>query len=281
MLLMALAALALSAMSALAKFAAASLPSTEVVFYRSLVATGILLGIHLGLGARRGALAGQPANRPWLVARGLLGALGLMCFFYALSGLSVADAMLLNLCSPIWVLFLAGPLLGERTRAMQWALVPPTLAGAVLVIRPDLAVSNWYGLAGLASSVLASGALVCVRRITRAEPAHVVVMYFSIASVLVSAPFVLPELHSPDAWTWLALVGVAVFSVIFQLLMTAAFRFSTAGQGAMVLYLGPVLAVAWDALLFDHLPGWTSLAGATLIIGSLIGLHYAGRRAVG
>lgn len=272
MLLMATAALALSAMTALAKFATQSLPSSEVVFFRSLIAAGLLLGVHLARGRAAGPLLGHRPNRPWLILRGLLGGSALLLFFYGLSGLATADAMLLNKVSPVWILLLGAPLLGERIRPVELLVAPLALAGAALVIRPDLEFTTWYGLAALGSSLLAAGAHLCVRKVTRNEQGHVVVLYFAVAATAFSAPLMLPAFAWPDAWTWLALLGVGVLSVIFQLLLTAAYRYDNAGRVAMAGYLGPVFAGVWDAVFWHHLPDWVTLLGAGLILGSLIAL---------
>ncbi len=275
LLLMATAALMFSIMSALAKYASVTLPSAEVVFYRSLIATLGMLMIHL-LRSERGPLLGHQHGP--LVLRGLFGATALLLYFYSLSGpeLAVADALLLNQCSPLFVLFLAVPFLGESIRPIQYLLVTLAMAGALLVIRPDLEVLNWHGLAAFGSAALAGAAYVCVRKVTRREQAHVVVLYFSVISVATSIPFMLPGYVWPAGSTWLALAAIGVLSVVAQLLLTYAYRYDRAGRVAMAGYLGPVFAALWDALFWDRLPGWMTMLGAALIIGSLIMLYRSG-----
>ncbi len=270
---MATAALLFSIMSALAKYACVTLPSSEVVFYRGLIATLGLLAIHFSRSGR-GPLLGHQRGK--LLLRGLFGSAALLLYFYSLSGLAVADALLLNQCSPLFVLFLAVPFLGESIRPVQYCLAALALAGAVLVIRPDLEVLNWYGLSAFGSAALAGSAYVCVRKITRSEQAHVVVLYFSVISMASAIPLMLPDYAWPDGSTWLALAAIGVLSVAAQLLLTSAYRYDRAGRVAMAGYLGPVFAALWDALFWDRLPGWMTMLGAALIIGSLILLHRSG-----
>jgi len=268
LVLMALAALCFSLMSALAKVAAASLPSSEVVFFRSLLTTVALLGWHHARGG--GPLLGT--HRGLLLLRGGLGAAALLLYFYALTGLAVADAMLLNQCSPLFVLFLAVPFLGEAIRRGQLLVVPVTVAGVLLVIRPDFQVVNWAGLAGIASAALAGGAYVVVRRLSQVEPAHRIILYFAAISTVAAVPLMGSGFRWPDGPTWAALVGVAAFAVAAQFLLTAAYRVDRAGRVAMAGYLGPVFAGLWDLWLWDRVPPWTTALGALLIVGSLIEL---------
>ena len=273
---MSMGALVLSAMSALAKFAASSLPSSEVVFFRSLIASVMLVAWHLNLvrtGRNTGPLPGHKVNRLWLVLRGVFGATALLLFFYGLSGLATADAMLLNICSPVWILLLGLPVLNERISPVALAMVPVTLLGAGLIIKPDFAMVNWAGLAAFASSILAALAHLCVRKVTRGEQAHVVILYFAFTATAVSFPLMFDSYVHPGPWTWIALFGVGTLSVIYQFLLTTAYRYGAAGTIAMAGYLGPVFAGVWDAIFWKHLPDWLTLVGASLIIGSLLQLN--------
>lgn len=275
MLLMAFAALLFAGMSALAKLAAQQVPSSEVVFFRSLLASLILLAIH---GSRRQAGPWLGKRRGLLLLRGTFGAAGLLLYFYALDGLAVADAMLLNQCSPLFVLFLAVPFLGEKLRWVQILVVPFTAAGVLLVLRPDLDLVNPYGLAGFASAALAGSAYVCVRKLTRTEPSETIILYFAVLSTAISAPLMFADFRWPDGATWLFLAGVGLLSVGAQLLLTAAYRREKAGRVAMVGTIGPVFAGLLDLAIWNRLPDWPVLLGAFLILGSLLALHRQGRR---
>ncbi len=270
MLLMAFAALLFAGMSALAKLAAQQVSSSEVVFFRSLFASLILLSIH---GSRRHAGPWLGTRRGLLLLRGTFGAAGLLLYFYALDGLAVADAMLLNQCSPLFVLFLAMPFLGEKLRWVQILVVPFTAAGVLLVIRPDLDLVNPYGLAGFASAAFAGSAYVCVRKLTRTELSETIILYFAVLSTFISAPLMLTDFRWPDGVTWLALLGVGLLSVGAQLLLTAAYRREKAGRVAMVGTIGPVFAGVLDLAIWNRLPDWPVLLGAILILGSLLALH--------
>ncbi|HOX45288.1 MAG TPA: DMT family transporter [Myxococcota bacterium] len=279
MLLMALSALLFSGMAALAKVAAQRIPPAEVVLFRSLLGALLLLAWHLGRGGRLGELRGQ--QRGLLALRGLLGGLAVLLYFYGLTGLRVADGMLLNSCAPLFVLALSAPLLGERVSRAQLLAVPPSVAGVALVLKPSLSLVNWPGLAALASAALAAGAYICVRKLARTERALVVVLYYTLASALLAAPVAALGWRSPDGPTWLALLGVAALGVAAQLVLTAAYRYDTAGRVSMVGYLGPLFGAGWDLGLWGAAPDPWSALGAALVIGSLVWIHLRARQAPG
>jgi drug/metabolite transporter (DMT)-like permease len=279
MLLMGLSALLFSGMAALAKLAAQRVPSAEVVLFRSLLGALLLVAWHLGRGGRPGELRGKQRGLLWL--RGLFGGGAVLLYFYGLAGLRVADGMLLNSCAPLFVLALSAPLLGERVSRGQLPAVPLSVLGVILVLKPSLAVVNWPGVASLASAALAAGAYICVRKLARAERALVVVLYYTLASALLSAPVAAFGFTWPDGPTWLALLGVAALGVAAQLLLTAAYRHDTAGRVSMVGYLGPVFGAGWDMALWGAAPDPWSALGAALVIGSLVWIHAQGRQAPG
>jgi drug/metabolite transporter (DMT)-like permease len=274
--LMGLSALLFSGMSALAKLASAALPPSEVVLFRGLMATALLLGWHFARGGRPAGLVGH--HRGLLLLRGVSGALALLLYFFALSGMPVADASLLNNCAPLFVILLAAPFLGERLPRRQLVAVPVILAGVALVIRPSLEFLNWYGLAAFASAALAAVAYLCVRRITRQENPLVVVLWFNAVVVLLAAPLAAPGFVGPSGREWLILAGVALLSVLAQVLLTLAYRHDQAGRVSLVGYLGPVFGALWDLALWGVLPRAWTLLGAGLILVALVWLHEQGRR---
>lgn len=271
--LMALAVLLFSFVAALAKFAAETLPAAEVVFFRSGINTLILLCIHF-CRPSQGPLLGR--NKRLLVLRGVLGAVALNFWFFALSKIPVADAMLIFLAAPVFVLPIAYLWLRERPSRRQLLMIPVVLAGVLLVIRPGFDVVNLGGLAALACALFSGGSHVTIRRLA-AEDAHTVVLYFSVFATLSSAPLMLPGFSWPTGLVLWALLAVGVLSVAAQLLMTVAYKRDQAGRVVMINYLGVVFAGVWDFVFFAHLPGWMTVVGAVLIVGALMGL----RRGVG
>jgi drug/metabolite transporter (DMT)-like permease len=278
LVLMTLSALFFSLMSWLAKVAQSELPVIEVVFFRSFIAALVLLEIR-----RRRIKPGDPfwgRQKRLLFIRGVLGTISLILYFYALDGLPVADAMLLNQCSPIFVLFLAGYFLAEPIRLDQLAILPVTLAGIALILEPQFAAFGVHGLAGLGSALVAAGVYVCIRKMSGSEATEVIVLYFTASASLFSLPAMLVDFVLPSPTSWLVLVGVGLLSVAAQLFMTAAFRFDRAGRVAMGGAMGPVFAALWDFIYWRRVPGWSTVLGAALILGSLMLLDLVRRREV-
>lgn len=262
-LLLAGAMVSFSAMAALAKATSPGIPFVETVFFRGVVGLPVLLFLarreNIGLAGRRKGL---------LLLRAFFGTVALFLLFYAVTVIPVANALLLNQATPIFVLPLSALVLRERITWKKAGLVFLALFGATLVIRPsgDLA-SIASGLA-LGSALFAAGAYVTVRLLTRTEHTLAIVYWFVWVSTLASALPMAAVFVVPTLYELALLLGVGVFATSGQVLLTMAYRRGEAGRLSVIGSFGAVLGAVWDALVWGHLPDLLTIVGAVLVIGS-------------
>lgn len=250
-----------SASSALAKVASDTVPYAEIIFVRGLVGLAILLPLAW---KSRISLAG--VRRGLLILRALCGTAAMFLYFYALSSLPVADTMLLNQTTPVFVLPLAALVLKERITWRHAVLVAVALAGVTVVIRPTGDISSIAGGIALISALFAACAYVVVRKLAATDHPITIVFWLTCVTVLASAPVMLPSLVIPDSRTLVILVAVGLVGTLGQLLLTTAYRFGEAGRLAVIGSFGAILGVFWDLMLWGHLPDmWTALGGVTVI----------------
>ena len=274
LLLASLAALSFAAMSAALKAAMRDGATLgHAVFYRSLV-TALLAAAFVV--AARVPVRGLPVRL--LLVRSLLGGSAMVLGFYAVSGLPLGDAEVLRRTSPVFVVLLAWPILGEKPGRARVVLVLAAMLGTALVVRPSFDLSPLPAAAGLASGALGAGAYLCLRHLTKETPVTLMVLFFTGFVSLASAPFALAEPLS-DAALLVPLLGAGATGTLGQLFMTHAYRYAPAGIVATVGYLAVVFATAFGFLLFGHVPAPMSVAGAVLVAFScvLITLSRGGR----
>ncbi len=271
---MAGAAFFFSVMSLLVKIAGQRLPTQEVVLARSSV--GALLSWAV-LRARGVSVLGN--RRGLLLVRALLGYGGLSCFFYALAHLPLADATVIQYTNPVFTALLAAALLSERLRPRHISLTLVSLAGVVLMTRPDFLFGGLgerldVAAAGIAllGAVLSAGAYVAVRKLGATEDPLVIVFYFAALSTLGALPLTAAAPVMPTAAEWAALAGIGVVTQIAQVLMTKGLRLETAGRAMSVGYMQIVFAAAWGVLFFAEIPDLWGLAGALLIVAGTFGI---------
>lgn len=267
---MAAAALFFSLMSLLVKMAGRRLPVPEIVLARSIL-TFFLTWAYL---ARRGIPLGG-RRRGLLALRGLLGFGALLCFFYAVVHLPLAEATVIQYMNPLFAAIMAALLLGERLELRDGAYVAASFAGVLIVARPAVLFgSGAEGLdpvavgAALLGAVLSAAAYVAVRALTRTEEPLVIVLYFAAVSMVGSVPLAALDAAWPRGPEWLILLGVGLATQLGQVSLTKGLREEPTGRALGVGYVQIVFAGVWGLVFFAELPDGWSLAGFLLIIAS-------------
>ncbi|MDZ7830065.1 MAG: DMT family transporter [Halofilum sp. (in: g-proteobacteria)] len=234
-------------MGAAVKAVSAELPTAMIVFFRSLV--GLVLFLPLVLRRRPSGLWPTPGTLRFHFLRAGLGVTAMACFFHALAHLPLADGMLLKMTAPMFMPVIA--ILWLLERPSRWALwaVPVGLAGVWLVLDPTGKVET-AALVGLAGGLLAAGAKVSVRRLTRTEPATRVVFWFALLTTLVAAPFAAWQWQMPGSTAWLLLVAIGLCANAGQWFLSRGYGAASPGQiGPVHVFFGGVRRAVRRAVL--------------------------------
>ncbi|MEC7949339.1 MAG: DMT family transporter [Myxococcota bacterium] len=265
------AGLAFTVMVACVKVVRSELGAFEVVAWRGVVA------IPLALALLRGASL-RPVNRPAMALRVIAGFFAMTCFYTAAHGLSVADLSLLGRLQPVLIAIVAPVVLGRRERVdpRVWGLLGAGVLGTAVLLGPQLAVGNRYGLWAMGAVLCSGVAHLALRVLGRTEASATVVLWFQVGGTLLALLAValstgdLPRLPSPALLPWLAGVGAA--GTAGQVLMTRAYALDRAAVVSAASHTSPLWAVIADALLFAVLPGPETLVGGGILLAAAAAL---------
>ena len=269
---MALAAFFFSVMTLLVKFAGARLPASELVMARSIV--GVAMGYWM-IRAAKVALWGNAKRL--LVLRGLLGCGALLCFFWALVRLPLAEATVLFYMSPAFSAVLAAIFLRERLRTAETVGFVISLVGVALVAQPTFLfgdAAHGHDLVaiavGLLGAILGGCAYVTVRKLRHSDHHLVVVFYFPLVSVIACAPLVSREFLLPTPAEWMLLIGIGVFTQIAQIYLTRSLNLEKTARAMSVSYLQILFAALWGFMFLSEIPNVLCILGALLVIAGTI-----------
>ena len=166
------------------------LPTIEKAFFRNLVAAFIALVVLIrsDLG-----LHYEKRHIPMLFMRSICGTLGIMCNFYAVDHMNIADASILNKLSPFAAVIFSIFLLKEKASLKQYAALIGVFIGALFVIKPSLDFADFApGLIGFTGGMGAGAAYAAVRYLSNHGAKNPqIVFFFSAFSTLVMLPFVI------------------------------------------------------------------------------------------
>ncbi|TKB47995.1 DMT family transporter [Ferrimonas sediminicola] len=267
-------ALGFALMSACVKLASArGVPVLEIVAARALVS--VLLSY---LDIRRKGIAPLGHNKPLLLARGATGALALICVYYAVTTLPLAEATLLQYLHPVFTALLAFHFLGERIHRFTLICIALSLTGLATMMVPVWSstdtplplLSLTAGLAGAGGSAIA---YILVKTLSKTEDSSVIILYFPMLALPLSLLLLGDDLVIPEPETLGLLLLVGVFTQVGQVGLTKALQGEVANRVVAYSYVQVLFSLALGWLVFAELPSlWTLAGGGLILSGALFNL---------
>ncbi|MBN2057168.1 DMT family transporter [bacterium] len=274
LLLMVTAALVFSGMNVLVKIALREYSYMETVFFRSAFGTIIMFTFlrlrHLPVIGRRPGM---------LFLRGFLGFLGLSCYYFAMARLTLADTVILNKISPLFVMILAHFLLKEVLSRAHLAILFSAIFGIYNIVQPQLEIAPLAGLIGLASAVFSAAAYIVVKKLSADHSSAQIVFAFVAVATFLSIPVMMPSFVCPRGADWLIFLGIGATSSAAQLIMTKAYALGAPTPVSIASYGVVIFSALWGFLFFNEIQDTQALTGTILVIGCLLVLPFinAGR----
>lgn len=267
------ASLAFSAMALCVKLTSRTLPSLEIVFFRSLIGTVMIVAIMKAKGV---SLLGR--QRGLMILRGLSGFIALSLHFYTIARLPLGTAVMLNYTAPIFAALFAVIFLKEKPGVFLSLMTLVSFAGVFMLVGGRLEAWSRTVFLGLLSAVFVGIVYVSIRALRDQESPLTIIFYFTAVSTIGSVTFLPFGFRWPNGLEWLLLLGVGIGSFYGQLWMTLALRCAPASLVSPFSYLTPLASFFYGFLFFGDRLTVTSLTGAGLIVlaGSLI--SYFGTR---
>lgn len=221
------------------------------------------------------------ARRPGLqVVRALCLVLSLSFLFTGLPLLPLADATTISFTSPLFVVALSGPLLGERIGPHRWGAVLVGLIGAVIVIRPGTDMFQAAALLPLCGALFFAGFQIVTRKVSTHDDKMTTLLWTAGGGTLmlaVTLPFVW---QTPTGWELLVFAVMGLLGLGAHLSMVHAFELGDASMLAPFNYTRIVWALALGVVMFGQFPdAWTLLGGAVIVVSGLYVLYRETRRA--
>jgi len=220
---MIVAGLLFAAMGVFVKLGAEQFDAAELAFYRAVISLGLVIAlVSINKGSLRSAYMGAH------VVRGVVGAISLMGYFYAITKLPLATALTLNYTSPLFLALATVVVLGERFSLWLMVAIGLGFVGVTLLLQPTFeGGKEAAALIGLFSGVFSAWAYLSVRTLGRlGEPDWRVVFWFAVvASILCAAWQLATSSFHPVRWSNLWIIaGIGIAGTLAQLAMTRAYR---------------------------------------------------------
>jgi drug/metabolite transporter (DMT)-like permease len=205
----------------------------------------------------------------WL--RSIAGTISLVCTFFALTHLPVADVLTLTNTYPLWIVLLSMRSLDRTELAVDLVCVASGVVGVALIQRPYLSGKGDVAvLIALLASFTTAVAMLGLHRLREVDAPAVVAHFSGLASLVLSAwvgthPDLITRTAS-GAVVLVMLLGVGLTGTIGQVLLTKAFASGPPARISVLSLTQVVFALGYDVAVEGRVFGFSTLLGFALVL---------------
>ena len=242
----------------------AGVSTVEIAFFRNFFGLLALLPfLH-----RSGRAVFRTKQLPRYFVRCAIGVGSMLCGFWAIGNLPMAQAISLSYSAPLFVTILAVLWLGEVVRRRRWTAVILGFIGVLGIVRPGTEGFSAGSLVAVAAALLSSVVAIQIKQLSRVDEPDTIVFYtyaFWVPLSLVPALF---DWAWPSGIQWLWLAGIGVLGTGGQLFWTRALKLGEVSALTPISFmqLPMVTVLAW--LLFGEVISIWVVVGAVIIFGA-------------
>ena len=242
-------------------------PIGEVIFFRGFFG---LIPIFLLIPRERLRNFYQTKRHKLHFQRCLSGLIALIAIFISLRKLPLATVVSISFAAPIFITIMSIFFLNEKVGMYRWLAVLVGFIGIVIITEPGLNSFNIYYLYPIIFCIGLSYVAIVIRRLSLTEPIWLIGFYFSFTIMMTSfltLPYgwIMPSLKD---FILLSLVGILGGAA--NLLLTQSYKFSEVSLVSPLKYLSLLFAIFFGYLIWNEIPSYKTLVGASLVILSSI-----------
>ncbi len=252
-------------MTALVKSLGTSMNSIQAAFLR------YVLGLVFLLPAMRSIMATHLTPRLLTLfgMRGVVHAVAVMLWFFAMTQIPLAEVTAMNYMTPVYVTLGAALFLGEKLAFRRIAAILVALVGVLIILRPGFREVSSGHLAMLGTALTLGGSYLLAKILVRDVPPAVVVAHLSIWVTIALIPFAIAVWTQPSLRDIGVLFLVASFATAGHYFMTLALQAAPVAVTQPVTFLQLIWATILGAAVFHESVDVWVVAGGTLILAAV------------
>jgi len=254
-------------MDGFAKYLSADLPILQITWARYFFTIVFILPVMFFFYNKQLVWSDKPKLQ---ILRGLILLCANICFFYAISVISLAKALTLAFIAPLIVTAFSPVLLGEKVGFRRWTAVIIGFIGSLVVIRPGFLEINLASLAALGTGIMYGFYLIITRKLSTSDnPLLTLLLTGLVGGVIVS--FIVPFIWvKPTINQWSMMAGIGIFASIGHLFLILSLKYADASKLAPLGYTEIIPNVIIGYYFFDNFPdNWTFLGLFIIVISGI------------
>ena len=265
----------LPVMDGFAKYLSSDMPVLQITWARYFFTVVFTLPVMMLFFRNKLVWTDKPKLQ---IIRGLVLLAANICFFYAISVISLAKALTLAFVAPMIVTAFSPIFLGERVGVRRWTAVIVGFIGSLVVIRPGFVEINLASLSALCTGIMYGFYLIITRKLSTSDNSLLTLLLTGTVGLIVislTMPFIW---MNPSPLQWSLMAGIGLFACIGHLFLILSLKYADASKLAPFSYFEIITNIIIGYYFFNDFPdNWTFL-GLFIII--LSGIYISSREII-
>ena len=254
-------------MDGFAKYLSAELPILQITWARYFFTVAFTFPIMLFFFRKNLVWTDKPKLQ---FIRGLILLTANICFFYAISVISLAKALTLAFVAPLIVTAFSPIFLGEKVGFKRWSAVIIGFIGSLIVIRPGFVEINLASIAALGTGIMYGFYLIITRKLSTSDnPLLTLLLTGVVGAVIISSimPFIWVR---PTLNQWSIMAAIGLFACIGHFFLILSLKYADASKLAPLSYFEIITNIIIGFYFFNDFPdNWTFLGLLVIVLSGI------------
>jgi drug/metabolite transporter (DMT)-like permease len=209
-----------------------------------------------------------PNNIKIQLVRSLFLFLSTVLFFYAISIISLAEALTLMFINPMIVTLLAAIILKEQVGIKRWSAVIAGFVGVLFIVRPGFNEINLATITALGCGICYAFYIIGTRKLSNQDNPFLTLIFTALSGSIIISLIV------PFYWSWLTitqlllLFSLALIGTLAHFLLILSLQFAEASKLAPLAYSEIIMNVIIGYYFFGDFPDQWMWLGLIIIMFS-------------
>ena len=254
-------------MDALAKHLSVSMDVFQIAWARYFFST--LFTLSLMIIFYRKTLVWSKNPKLQLI-RGFVLAFSTLCFFYAISIISLPKALTLAFVAPITCTAFSPLFLKEKVGIRRWSAVLVGFIGALIVIRPGFIEVNLATLAAVACGICYGFYFIITRKLSTSDNSLLTLLFTSVVGLAIISLFLPSVWVYPTLNQWIIMGLIGLIASVAHLFIIISLKYADASKLAPLGYTEIITNIIISYYFFHELPdSWTYLGLFIIVLSGL------------
>lgn len=213
------------------------------------------------------------------IARGTFSLMGTLCFFVAVSGISVGNATAITYLDNILIVLIGVFYFKEKLTHSKIVLICVSCLGAMLIVKPGFVTFNKYYIYLFLALIFWAMNTMVIKILGATERTKAQFFYVTFFSSVFSLPLALYEWREIEPWHLKYILASAFCYLIHIVAFFKAFKFAEMSIIMPFDYSRLIFTGLLGYFLLNEIPDNYSLAGYTLItLSGIYALHFEAKK---